>query len=200
MFPTAWPPSTPLKPSSACWRIKASEKVRGKRLEVRGLTRFLTSTMLLLTSNFSLLTAQSPIAAEFQQLKDSLARSTDTTALRRLLRSSQRYHKSHKADLTAALRSGFVALRLGELGADPDFSEALSNLREAAKRGPRRPEPWYALGLAEEGRSAWEMQDGLNLGSRVGMKALERAAAHHRRAVTARPGFTPAALALARLT
>jgi hypothetical protein len=139
-------------------------------------------------------------AAEFQRLNDSLARSTDTTALRTLLRHSKRYHQSHRKDLSAALRSGLVALRLGQLGADPDFSMALSNLREAAKRGPHRPEPWYAMGLAEEGRSAWEMHDALNLGNRVGMKALERAVAHHRRALTAQPDFTPAALALARLT
>ncbi len=162
----------------------------------------MSHTLLLLTSSFSLLTAQvqSPPAAEFERLKDSLARSTDTTELRKLLRSSQRYHKSHKADLPAALRSGLVALRLGELRADPDFSEALSSLREAAKRGSHRPEPWYALGLAEEGRSAWEMQDRLNLGNRVGMKALERAAAHHRKALMAEPGYSSAALALARLT
>ncbi len=56
------------------------------------------------------------------------------------------------------------------------------------------------MGLAEEGRSAWEMEDRLNLGNRVGMKALERAAAHHRRALTSEPRFTPAALSLARLT
>ena len=170
---------------------------------MRGAARAVVHTLLLLTSYFSLLTAQaqSPAAvAEFQRLTDSLARSSDTTALRTLLRSSQRHHRSHKADLLPALRSGLVALRLGELRADPDFSEALSSLREAARRDSRRPEPWYALGLAEEGRSAWEMQDRLNLGNRVGMKALERAAAHHHRALTADSGFTPAALALARLT
>ncbi|HET6837682.1 MAG TPA: hypothetical protein VFH24_06530, partial [Gemmatimonadales bacterium] len=153
--------------------------------------------------SFSLLSAQAQQvfqAVEFQRLNDSLDRSTDTTALRRLLRSSEHYHRSYTADLPAALRSGLVALRLGELRADPDFSEALSSLREATRRGSHRPEPWYALGLAEEGRSAWEMQDRLNLGSRVGMKALERAAAHHQRALMADPGFTPAALALARLT
>ena len=152
-----------------------------------------------LTSQSTPTTRQVP-ADEFQRLNDSLARSTDTSALRALLRSSKGYHKSHKADLSAALRSGLVALRLGQLQADPDFSEALSILREAAKRGSHRPEPWYAMGLAEEGRSAWEMQDALNLGNRVGMKALERAAAHHRRALTAQSGFTPAALALARLS
>ncbi len=170
---------------------------------MRGAACTLVYALLLLTSYFSPLTAQAQQfypAVEFERLHDSLARSTDTTALRTLLRSSQRYHKSREADLYAALRSGLVALRLGELRADPDFSEALSSLREAATRGSRRPEPWYALGLAEEGRSAWEMQDGLNLGSRVGMKALERAVAHHRRALTAEPRFTPAALALARLT
>jgi GWxTD domain-containing protein len=169
---------------------------------VRRAARALVHTLLLLTSNFSLLTAQaqSPDAAEFQRLKDSLARSSDTAALRTLLRSSQRHHRSHKADLSSTLRSGLVALRLGDLRADPDFSEALSSLREAAKRGSDRPEPWYGLGLAEEGRSAWEMRNRLNLGNRVGMKALERAAAHHWKALTAEPGFTPAALALARLT
>jgi GWxTD domain-containing protein len=153
----------------------------------------------LLTSQSTAASLQPP-ATEFQRLNDSLGRLADTTALRMLLRSSVGYHKSHKTNPVAALRSGLVALRLGELGADPDFSEALSVLREAAKRGPRRPEPWYALGRAEEGRSAWEMQDGLNLGNRVGMKALERAAAHHHRALAAEPGFSPAALALARLT
>jgi tetratricopeptide (TPR) repeat protein len=169
---------------------------------VRGAARALVHTLLLLTSHFSLLTAQaqSPNAAEFQRLKDSLARSSDTTALRTLLRSSVRDHKSHPTDHSAALRSGLVALRLGELRADSDFSEALSIFREAARRGSDRPEPWYALGLAEQGRSAWEMENRLNLGNRVGMKALERAAAHHHRALTADPGFSPAALALARLT
>lgn len=175
--------------SSASWKRRASETA--------------LHTLILLTSCFSLVTAQagSPAAAaEFQRLNDSLARSTDTTALRTLLRSSKRFHESHKSDLSAALRSGLIALRLGELHADPDFSEALSTLREAARRGSHRPEPWYALGLAEEGRSAWEMEDRLNLGNRVGMKALERAAAHHGRALTSEPRFTPAALALARLT
>ena len=48
-------------------------------------------------------------------------------------------------DHSAALRSGLLALRLGELRADPDFSEALSSLREAAKRastGRNRGTPW----------------------------------------------------------
>ena len=175
--------------SSASWRRRACET--------------LFHALLLLTSYFSLLPAQSQPTnpgAEFERLNDSLARSTDTAALRTLLRSSKRYHESHKADFSAALRTGLVALRLGQLGADPGFSEALSGFRQASKRGSDRPEPWYALGLAEEGRSAWEMQERLNLGNRVGMKALERAAAHHRRALTAEPRFTPAALALARLT
>ena len=170
---------------------------------MRGAARALVLTLLLLTAYFSLPSAQAQQvhrAVEFERLNDSLDHSTDTTALRALLRSSQQYHKSRRTDVSAALRSGLVALRLGELRADPDFSEALSSLREAARRASHRPEPWYALGLAEEGRSAWEMQDRLNLGSRVGMKALERAAAHHQRALTAQPGFTPAALALARLT
>ena len=183
--------------SSVSWRRRASRTVTGLAT---------LATLFPLTAYRSPLSSQSTPAspqaptAEFQRLSDSLAHSGDTTALRTLLRSSVRYHKSHPTDHSAALRSGLVALRLGELRADPDFSEALSIFREAARRGSDRPEPWYALGLAEQGRSAWEMEDQLNLGNRVGMKALERAAAHHHRALTADPGFTPAALALARLT
>lgn len=98
------------------------------------------------------------------------------------------------------LRSGLLALRLGELGADPDFGAARSIFRRVAKQAPYRTEPWHGLGLAEEGKSDWEMSIGLNLGNRVGLKALERSAQYHQRALDADPAFAPAALALARAT
>jgi len=180
--------------SSAFWRRRTSRAVA-----TLALLYLFTAYPSLLTSQSTRVGLTTP-GTEFERLNDSLAQSTDTAALRTLLRSSKRYHKSHKSDFSAALRSGLVALRLGQLHADADYSEALSSFRQAAKRGSHHPEPWYALGLAEEGRSAWEMQDRLNLGNRVGMKALERAAAHHGRALTAEPRFVPAALALARLT
>jgi GWxTD domain-containing protein len=124
---------------------------------------------------------------------------SDTTLIRSLLKSALRKQKQEGESLSGMLRSGLLALRLGEMRADPDYSQALSVFRAATKRAPQRPEPWYGLGLAEEGRSAWEMSVGLNLGNRVGLKALERAARHHRRALQAADGYAPAALALARL-
>ncbi len=122
---------------------------------------------------------------------------SDTAALRLLLRSSRRQDEKGGESL---IRGGVVALRLGELRADPDFSEALRMFREAGKRASRSPEPWYGLGLAEEGRSAWEMSVALNLGNRVGLKALERSARHYHRALLKDARYTPAALALARVT
>ncbi|HEX7337403.1 MAG TPA: GWxTD domain-containing protein [Gemmatimonadales bacterium] len=151
----------------------------------------------LLSSYLSPLTAQTPTA--FAALRDSLAATFDTAALRTLLRSSRRDEKAHPEDLSAALRSGLLAFRLGELKADPDFSEALSRFREASRRAPGRPEPWQGLGLSETGRSRWEMSESLNLGSRVGLKALERAADNYRRALSADSTYLPAALALSRI-
>lgn len=152
---------------------------------------------LLLASCLSPLTSQSPPSFAFQQLRDSLAGISDTAALRRLLRSARRHEKTNREDGSAARRSGLVALRLGELKADPDFSEARSRFREAARREPGRPESWFGLGMAEAGRSKWEMSEKLNLGSRVGLKALERSANNYRHALAADPTHLPAALALA---
>lgn len=189
--------------------------MRGERggRELRGiltsLPRALACSSLLLTSYISLLTAQarSPLISPkpfstlaFSELRDSLAGVSDTGALRTFLRSSRRYDKANREDLTAILRSGLLALRLGELRGDPSFGHALSIFRDAARRAPGQAEPWYGLGLAEEGRSAWEISVGLNLGNRVGLKALERSAAHQQRALDAQASYAPAALALARLT
>ncbi len=159
-----------------------------------------------LTAYRSSLTAQSPLTSQepppsiFQRLHDSLAVIDDTAALRSLFRASLRAQKARRNDAAAAVRSGLMALRLGELRADPGFGEARSRFRHAAKLEPGSPEPWYGLGLAESGRSAWEMSVALNLGNRVGLKALERAAVHYHRALAADTGHVPAALALARIT
>ncbi|MBA3443295.1 MAG: GWxTD domain-containing protein [Gemmatimonadales bacterium] len=154
--------------------------------------------VLSLTTYRAPLTAQEP--ASFEDLRDSIAAISDTAVIRAHLDTSRQQHKQDRANLSAALYSGLLALRLGELRADADFSQARSIFRDAAKRAPRRAEPWYGLALAEEGRSAWEMSVTVNLGNRVGLKALERAAGYHQRAVEALAAYTPAALALARLT
>jgi GWxTD domain-containing protein len=73
-------------------------------------------------------------------------------------------------------------------------------LRDATERQPRWPYAWYALGLAEAQRAAWEQADRLALGSRVGLGTLERATERQRRALETDPGFVPAAVVLADLT
>src|SRR5688500_4973286 len=116
MYQSGWQHSPLPMISSISWRRKASRSVSGLAT---------LAILLLLTAHRSPLSSQSTPAglqtptAEFQRLSDSLARSSDTTALRTLLRSSARYHKSHPTDHSAALRSGLLALRLGELRADP---------------------------------------------------------------------------------
>lgn len=148
--------------------------------------RFMATVLFLLTSHLSPLTAQSA----FHTFHDSLATTVDTSELRVMLRTLRR---------TAPLRAGVIGLRLGALGADPSYGEALSSFRQAARLDPQQPEPWYGLGLAEAGHSQWEMRDKLRLGSRVGLRTLERASRGYARALEADPGFVSAALNLAQV-
>jgi GWxTD domain-containing protein len=128
--------------------------------------------------------------AAFAALQDSLAPVADTAALNAALKHER------QPDL---VRQGIFALRLSTLGADPDFSTASRYFRAATQQNPGRPEGWYGLGLAESGRSEWEMRDRLRLGSRVGIGSLERAATADIRALSSDPRFIPAALTLARI-
>jgi GWxTD domain-containing protein len=96
-------------------------------------------------------------------------------------------------------RAGHFALRLGELGADPDYSDALNQFRRATKKNDRLAEAWYGMGTAYARRSEWEMHDRLRLGSRVGLGTLERAADQYVRSLQADLRYVPAALALARV-
>lgn len=153
---------------------------------IRIVPRLMATLFFLLTTYLSPLTAQ----AVFEAFRDSLATSSDTTALRATLRTLRR---------SSPLQAGLVGLRLGELGADPSFGKAISSFRQAARLDPRQPEPWFGLGLAETGRSQWEMRDKLRLGSRVGLGALERSSDRYGRALEADPHFVPAALNLARV-
>ena len=175
--------------------------MRGEREGSRGSTPSGRACLLALVALLPLTAYRSPLTAQtsFQRLRDSLATSSDTAALHFLLRSALR-SKVARRDPAVLLQSGLVALRLGELGADPDFSEARSRFRDAARLAPGRPEPWFGRGLAEAGLARWEMSVGLNLGNRVGLKALERSAAHYHRALESDAGYAPAALALAQTT
>jgi GWxTD domain-containing protein len=131
---------------------------------------------------------QSFTSLTYEQLRDSLAGVNDTSWLRSMLRQQPK---------SEPFQAGLVALRLGELGADPDFSEALGRFRQAAKRQPARAEAWYGLGRAQAARAKWEMEDPLRLGSRVGLGGLERAASYYARALLCDSSFSPAGVALA---
>jgi GWxTD domain-containing protein len=133
------------------------------------------------------------------RLRDSLSRVEDTISLRVL---QHRLHSSHTTSDgdTSRLRACLVALRLGELGADRGFGHAIGALRTITARRPEWPYAWYALGLAEARRAAWEQSDSLALGNRVGVGTLERAVRDQRQSLQADSSFDPAALALTSLT
>src|SRR5215210_5997723 len=150
--------------------------------------RLTSQVLVLLASSAPLLAGQtSVVGSSFPQLQDSLAGVSDTAQLRNLFRQNR----------DDPMRAGAIGLRLGELGADPDFSDARSSFRRATRKHSHWAETWFGLGRAEAERSEWEMRDQLRLGSRVGLGALERAADDYRRALLADPGYVPAALALA---
>ncbi len=206
MSPTDSPRSAHQRISFVCWRRGASNRGIPNRAELR-VVALAVVVLFLLPGYRSPLAGQAPLTGQeppkqlsFTALRDSIATISDTVVLRSLFRSSHRQNKQDGRNLPALLRSGALALRLGELGADPDFGQARSIFRKAASQVPARPEAWYGLGLAEEGKSDWEMSIGLNLGNRVGLKAVERSAQYHQRALDADAGYAPAALALARTT
>jgi GWxTD domain-containing protein len=132
-------------------------------------------------------------------LGDTLEVISDTAALRRR-EAALRLRAKHPDSALARLQLGLIRLRLAELGASPDAKHAVRVLREAAERRSEWPYAWYALGLAEARRAAWEQANRLELGSRVGVGTLERSAERQRRALEADPAFLPAAVELASLT
>ena len=142
---------------------------------------------------------QVPVRSSFQLLQDSLTGISDTSLLRRQLRNARAQSGGTIQD-SPEIRAGLIGLRLGELGADPDLSDARSSFSQAARLYPSRPEPWFGLGLAEAVRSRWEMSDRLRLGNRVGLGALERAADDYTGALDRDPAFLPAALELEQVT
>ena len=131
---------------------------------------------------------------------DSLPSITDTVPLRDRQRTLRDATRRRPGAGLARIRLGLVSLRLAELGIAPDAGDAVKALRAAAQERPEWPFAWYSLGLAEARRAAWEREDRLALGNRVGLPTLERAATRHRRALEADPSFAPAAVALAALT
>jgi tetratricopeptide (TPR) repeat protein len=151
--------------------------------------RLTSGLLVLLTSHTLLLAAQtSSSRTEFERVQDSIATVSDTVRLRTLFRHSDN-----------PVRSGIIGIRLGELGDDPDFSDAIGRFRRATRQHPRDATPWFGLGLAQAKRSEWEMRDMLRLGSRVGLGTLERSSDAYRQALEIDPTYVPAAVAMAQV-
>src|SRR5262245_60824849 len=140
--------------------------------------------------------AQSPAdRLALRQLRDTLAALQDIPLLR-----SRQHALERSTEPLGQLRLAQVGLRLAELGAGADARAAIEPARRATRARPDWPWAWYALGLAETQRAAWERGNTLNLGSRVGVGTLERAIGRDRHAIAADAAFVPAALHLAELT
>ncbi|HET6577352.1 MAG TPA: hypothetical protein VFG66_03470, partial [Gemmatimonadales bacterium] len=151
----------------------------------------------LLAAPLSPLPGQTPSdRPALDRFRDSLAAVHDTASLRRLRHALTRQRED---DPVTALRAALAAVRLAELGADPDVSEARGDLRRLTKRESGWPYAWHALAVAEMRRATWERASPLALGSRVGTGALEHALEDEQRALAADPGYLPAALTLADL-
>jgi GWxTD domain-containing protein len=128
----------------------------------------------------------------------SAVTSRDTAALRSTFNSLDRAARNSR-DPLLILKAGLAARRLGELGADSDYGDALRLLRKATTVEASWPYAWHALGLAEAGHSKWQQADRLALGNRVGVESLERAGECYRRALVADSSYAPAAVALSDL-
>ena len=137
-----------------------------------------------------------PDRLALDRFRDSLAAVHDTASIRTL---HDALTRRRPADPLTELRAAHAALRLSELGADPDASDARGELRRLAKREPGWPLAWHALAVAEVRRAAAERANPLALGSRVGTGTLERALEDEQRALAADPAYLPAALTLAQL-
>jgi GWxTD domain-containing protein len=145
--------------------------------------------------------AQTPADRQaFERTLDSLDSIHDTVALARAYRTLVASRGRERGGPELQLHLGLIALRLSELGGRGRMADAADILDGVTSQRPDWPVAWYALGLAEAVRADREQGDRLELGSRVGIGRLERAAERQRRALAADAAYVPAALALAGLT
>jgi hypothetical protein len=94
--------------------------------------RLTSQVLVLLASSAPLLSGQtSAVGYRLSRLQDSLAAVSDTNQLRALFRQNR----------NDPLRAGAIGLRLGELGADPDFSDARNSFRRATREHSHLADP-----------------------------------------------------------
>ncbi len=134
--------------------------------------------------------AQEPVdRAALGTFRDSLAQAQDTAALRALERQLIQVARGTRDDPMIHLRLGFLALRLGDLGAPGAHEAAASEFEWARDLRPEWPYPWYGVGLAEArlGDSQIALVSGLK--TMLGKDALTRSALAFARAAAIDPSF-----------
>jgi GWxTD domain-containing protein len=136
--------------------------------------------------------------AALQALRDSLGLVRDTAALRRVEAATIARARVHRDDALLHLRLGFIAYRLGELGAGkPSYDDAAGEFEWASELRPDWPYAWYGLGLAELALGEHSVIAIENLRQMLGRDYLSRAARAFARAAQADPGFAEAVVDLA---
>lgn len=134
--------------------------------------------------------AQEPAdRAALDAFRDSLAQAEDTTSLRTLERQWIQVARNNRDDPMIHLRLGFLALRLGDLGAGGAHEAAASEFEWARDLKPDWPYPWYGVGLAEAriGDSQIALVSGLK--TMLGKDALTKSAISFARAAAIDPSF-----------
>ncbi len=127
--------------------------------------------------------------ASLGTFRDSLAQAHDTAALRSLERRLIQVARGNRDDPMIHLRLGFLALRLGDLGAAGAHEAAASEFEWARDLEPEWPSPWYGVGLAEArlGDSQVALVSGLK--TMLGKDALTKSAIAFARAAAIDPSF-----------
>ena len=96
------------------------------------------------------LVAQEPEdRAVLEAFRDSLATVSDSNALAAVEHRLIEQARVDRDNALLHLRLGFLALRVGDLGAKRRYEAAASEFEWARDLQPRWPYPWYGLGLAE---------------------------------------------------
>ena len=154
----------------------------------RGIPSMLLAATLLSVAGAA--AAQPPAdRAALSAFRDSLAQASDTSALRSLEAQLIRVAKADRDNPMLHLRLGFLALRLGDLGAPGAHEAAASEFEWARDLAPDWPYPWYGHGLAEAriGDSQVALVSGLK--TMLGKDALTKSALSFARAAAIDPSF-----------
>lgn len=142
--------------------------------------------------------AQAPPAIRsLEALRDSLARVGDVRVLEARRDLIRRLREENGDEPMLHLREGVVEWRLAYLGDWGRSRDAEKAFDRAAVLRPTWTYPRFGHGLAKVAQADWQQDNDLNLGTRVGVGALQRALEAFVEAVSRDPGFAAAQTALA---